>query len=143
MTRAVEGGRRRAREAVFRVAYQVDVAHDRYAEAWRAREDEERLSQDQAQLAGDVIAVLETREAEIDAILAEAASHWPLGRMAATDRAVLRAAVAELLGRPGSPARVVLDEAVEIARRYGSEGSPAFVNGVLDPVARRLRPGEF
>ncbi|HVP14062.1 MAG TPA: transcription antitermination factor NusB, partial [Terriglobales bacterium] len=53
------------------------------------------------------------------------------------------AAVAELLARPGTPAPIVLDEAIEIARRYGSEESGAFVNGVLDQVARRLRPGEL
>jgi N utilization substance protein B len=56
---------------------------------------------------------------------------------------VLRAAVAELLAHPGTPARVVLDEAIEIARRYGSVESGRFVNGVLDRIARRLRPGEF
>ena len=57
-------------------------------------------------------------------------------------RAIFEAA-AELLARPGTPARVVLDEAVEIARRYGSAESGGFVNGVLDRVARRLRPGEL
>jgi len=51
--------------------------------------------------------------------------------------------VAELIGRPGTPARVVLDEAIEIARRYGSAESGRFVNGVLDRIARRLRPQEF
>ena len=143
MTRAIESGRRRAREAVFRVVYQADLAGDSYGEAWRTRRDTERLSEDQSQLVDDVIATLEARGPEVDAALIDAARHWPLARMAATDRSVLRAAVAELLGRPGTPARVVLDEAVDIARRYGSEGSPAFVNGVLDPVARHLRPGEF
>jgi N utilization substance protein B len=55
---------------------------------------------------------------------------------------VLRIAAAELIGRPGTPARVILDEAIEIARRYGSEESARFVNGVLDHVARAVRPGE-
>ena len=143
MTKVTESGRRRAREALFRVAYQADIAGDRYAEAWSTRRDTERLSEDQTQLVDDVVKVLDDRHAEIDATLAAAASHWPLERLAATDRSVLRAAVAELLGRPGTPARVVLDEAVELARRYGTDGSGAFVNGVLDPVARRLRPDEF
>lgn len=143
MTRVADSGRRRAREAIFRVIYQADIAADAYAEAWRTRRDLERLSEDQAQMVDDVVGVMESRGAEVDATLVEAAKHWPLARMAATDRSVLRAAIAELLGRPGTPARVVLDEAVDIARRYGSEGSPSFVNGVLDPVARRLRPDEF
>ena len=64
-------------------------------------------------------------------------------RLAATDRSVLRAAVAELMARPGTPVRVVLDEAIELARRYGSAESGGFVNGVLDQVARHLRPEEL
>ena len=76
-------------------------------------------------------------------MLRASAEHWPLNRLAATDRAVLRVAVAELLARPGSPARVVIDESIEIARRYGSEESGRFVNGVLDKAARQLRAAEF
>lgn len=143
MTRTAGSGRRRAREAAFRVAYQADLARERFGDAWRTRVDTERLSEDQTRLVEDLMGVLDARGGEVDAQLAAAAQHWPLERMAATDRSVLRTAIAELMGRPGTPARVVLDEAVDIARRYGSEGSPAFVNGVLDRVARALRPGEF
>lgn len=143
MTRTTESARRRAREAAFRVAYQADIASDSYSEAWRSRRDEERLSEDQSELVGDLVKVLDSRASEVDAALVAAAAHWPLERMAATDRSVLRTAVAELMGRAGTPARVVIDEAVDIARRYGSDASPAFVNGVLDHVARALRPEEF
>jgi N utilization substance protein B len=138
-----ETQRRHAREVAFRVVFQADVARDSYAAAWSARRDEELLSDDQRQLVEDVIALLEREGREVDARLQGAAEHWPLERLSATDRSVLRAAVAELLGRPGTPARVVLDEAIEIAKRYGSEESGRFVNGVLDRVARELRPGEF
>jgi len=143
MTRVTESARRRAREAAFRVAYQADVAGDRYAEAWASRREEERLSEDQAGLVADLVKVLEERGPEVDAAITGSAAHWPLERMAATDRSVLRLAVAELMGRPGTPVRVVLDEAVDIARRFGSDASPSFVNGVLDAVGRRLRPDEF
>ncbi len=143
MIRAHESARRRARELAFRVVYQAEVAGDGYAPTWRARRAEERLSGDQAELIDDVVAVLEQRGAEVDGLLSGAAAHWPLARLSATDRAVLRAAVAELMGRAGSPARVVLDEAIEIARRYGSDESGRFVNGVLDRIARDLRPAEF
>jgi len=135
--------RRRAREVAFRVAYQADVTHDSYAAAWHARREEEGLSGDPLELVEDVIGLLERRGEEVDAHLTGAAQHWPLDRLSATDRSVLRAAVAELLGRPGTPARVVLDEAIDIAKRYGSEESGRFVNGVLDRLARELRPGEF
>jgi transcription antitermination protein NusB len=143
MTRVHEGARRRAREVAFRVAYQADVNHDSYARAWSARRDEERLTDDQIAIVEDVVTLLETRGSEVDGILTRAAENWPLDRLSATDRSVLRTAVAELLARGGTPARVVLDEAIDIAKRFGSEESGRFVNGVLDRVARELRPQEF
>jgi N utilization substance protein B len=143
MSKVHDTARRRAREVAFRVAYQADVTEDSYSEAWRVRRDEERLNDDQRALIEDVVALLERCGQEVDRHLQEAAEHWPLARLSATDRSVLRAAVAELMGRAGTPARVILDEAIEIAKRYGSEESGHFVNGVLDRVARRLRPAEF
>jgi len=140
---STEGGRRRAREVVFRVAYQADLMRESFLASWNRTREEARLSDDQAQLVDDVVRALEQRGGEIDAALQAAAEHWQIERLAATDRAVLRAAVAELLERPGTPARVVLDEAIEIARRFGSADSGRFVNGVLDRVARSLRAGEF
>ena len=143
MRRVVESARRHAREVAFRVAYQADVTTDGYGDVWRALREEERLSADQAQLVADVVDCLERRGAEVDEALTEAAQHWSLERLAATDRSVLRTATAELLARSGTPVRVLLDEAIEIAKRYGSEASGSFVNGVLDRVARRVRPGEL
>lgn len=137
------GSRRRAREVAFRVAYQSDVAGDAYAFAWSMVKEEGELADDPRELVDDVVSALETRGPEIDDCIRQAAQHWPLSRLAATDRSVLRVAVAELLARPGVPARVILDEAIDIARRFGSEESGRFVNGVLDRVARTLRPGEF
>jgi N utilization substance protein B len=72
------------------------------------------------------------RLADIDHRLSEAASNWRLARMAVVDRNVLRLGAHELLHTPDTPANVVLNEAIELARRYGSADSPAFVNGVLD-----------
>ena len=111
------GPRRIAREVAFRVAYQADVAGDAYRVAWDLRRPEETLDDDQIELVEDLVRALDARGAEVDGALRDAAQHWPLERLAATDRAVLRIAVAEMLARPGSPARVVLDEAIEIARR--------------------------
>jgi N utilization substance protein B len=78
-----------------------------------------------------------THAADIDARLSAAAENWRLPRMAAVDRNVLRLGAYELLHNPETPPAVALDEAIELARRYGSADSPAFVNGVLD----RLRQG--
>lgn len=141
--RAPTSARHRAREAAFRVAYQAEIAGDPYARAWEQYEDRARMSEDQLELAGDVVGHLERHGAEVDAQISRAAAHWPLERMSATDRSVLRTALAEMVSRPGTPARVVIDEAVELAKRYGSDESGGFVNGVLDRLARELRPGEF
>jgi N utilization substance protein B len=73
-------------------------------------------------------------QAAIDARLTEAAENWRLARMAAVDRNVLRLGAFELLFRTETPAAVVINEAVELARRYGTKDSPAFVNGVLDRI---------
>jgi len=79
-------------------------------------------------------AVIE-RQDEIDHLLKESAENWRLNRMAAVDRNVLRLATAELLAAaPDAPTAVVIDEAIELARRYGAKDSPAFINGVLDKV---------
>ncbi len=141
MTRVPQ--RRKAREVAFRVAYQAEISGDTFARAWVARQEEESLSDDQRELASDVVAVLETRSHEVDDAVRAASERWPLERLAATDRAVLRVAIAELLARPGTPVRVIIDEAIEVARTYGSEESGRFVNGVLDRAARTLRPAEF
>jgi N utilization substance protein B len=74
---------------------------------------------------------------EIDAALAQNATNWKLSRMAAVDRNILRLAAFELT-RTDTPVSIVLDEAIELARRFGSESSPGFVNGVLDAVARQV-----
>jgi N utilization substance protein B len=79
---------------------------------------------------------------QIDALLAAHAKNWRVSRMAAVDRNILRLACYELM-RTDTPASVILDEAIELARRFGSDASPAFVNGVLDAVAREVRAGDM
>jgi N utilization substance protein B len=142
MMTALEG-RRRAREAAFQVAFQADLMSESFAETWSRLKEDFHLSGDQCELVEDVVATLERQREVVDGALRSAAEHWEIERLAATDRSVLRASIAELIGRPGTPARVVLNEAIEIAKRYGSEESGRFVNGVLDRVARALRPQEL
>ena len=143
MTTFLEGGRRRAREAAFRVAFEADLMREPFIETWSRLKETFHLSDDQRQLVDDVVDTLERQRETVDDALRAAAEHWEIERLAATDRSVLRAAVAELIGRPGTPVRVILNEAIEIAKRYGSEESGRFVNGVLDRVARALRPQEL
>jgi N utilization substance protein B len=79
-----------------------------------------------------------THRADLDGRLARAAENWKVNRMAVVDRNILRLGGYELLHVPQTPPAVVLDEAIELARRYGSADSPAFVNGVLDRLSKSL-----
>ncbi len=75
---------------------------------------------------------------ELDKLIREQAENWRLERMAAVDRSVLRVAVYELLHCPETPPRAVINEALEVARRFSGEGSVEFVNGILDGVLKKL-----
>jgi N utilization substance protein B len=75
----------------------------------------------------------------IDGHIAEALTNWRLDRVAEVDKAVLRLGAYELMEEPGTPAAVVIDEAVELAKRFSSADSPAFVNGVLDALKKKVR----
>jgi N utilization substance protein B len=79
-------------------------------------------------------------QAEIDQRLADAAENWRVARMATVDRNVLRLGAFELLHSTETPPAVVIDEAINLARRYGAADSPAFVNGVLDKLRQAAAP---
>lgn len=91
--------------------------------------------------AEDLFRVATDRMAEIDGLIESKAEHWRMERMAAVDRNILRSAVAELLGFPDTPRAVVINEALEIARRFSTPESVQFINGVLDSVGRQLEAG--
>ena len=88
--------------------------------------------------ADDLFRTATERTAEIDALIQKHAEHWRLDRMAAVDRNILRAAVAELIGHPETPKPVVINEALEIARKFSSPESIHFINGVLDSAAQDI-----
>jgi N utilization substance protein B len=79
---------------------------------------------------------------EIDSRLAQVADNWSVERMAVVDRNILRLGIYELYHGPQTPYKVVLDEAIELAKRYGAEESPGFVNGILDRIANEKVDGE-
>jgi N utilization substance protein B len=126
--------------------YQWDITKDpmeRVAELfWRVR-----ATTDEASIAGPTRLAAErlargtqAEVARIDEAIAGAGSHWRFERIAAVDRNILRLGVFELLCEPATPPAVILDEAVEMAKRFGEADSPAFVNGVLDAIRRQVRP---
>jgi N utilization substance protein B len=124
--------RSRAREVALQLLYQRDL------NPHVARPDVERFAGDRltdAALVPFCLALYDgvvAHQDDIDRRLGEAAENWRLTRMAAVDRNVLRLGAYELLHTPDTPPNVALNEAIELARRYGSADSPAFVNGVLD-----------
>lgn len=82
------------------------------------------------------------KRAEIDVMIEEISRNWKLSRMDRVDRSILRLGVFELVADQSVPAPVVISEAVELAKEFGSPDSPAFINGLLDRVAREKRLGE-
>jgi len=102
---------------------------------WRERGD---VGADVQSFAEDLFRVATGRAAEIDSMIEGHAEHWRMERMAAVDRNLMRAAVAELLAFPTTPRAVIINEALEIARRFSSPESVQFINGVLDSVGKEL-----
>jgi N utilization substance protein B len=88
--------------------------------------------------AEDLFQVANDRSSDIDELIERHAEHWRMDRMSAVDRNILRAAVAELVGFPATPRAVIINEALEIARKFSSPESVQFINGVLDSVGRDL-----
>jgi N utilization substance protein B len=134
------GTRRKSRELVLQMLFQADMGRQSADEVrrtfWKERDS---VAGDVRSFADDLFRVASDRAAEIDGLIEHHAEHWRMERMAAVDRNLLRAAVAELLGFPSTPRAVVINEALEIARKFSSLESVQFINGVLDSVGRELQ----
>ena len=102
---------------------------------WRGRGE---VEPDVQGFTEDIFRVAQDRSAEIDKLIADHAENWRMDRMAAVDRNVLRSAVAEMLGYPTTPRAVIINEAIEIARKFSSPESAQFINGVLDSIGKEL-----
>jgi N utilization substance protein B len=132
--------RRQGRELAFRAVYQADVTGDPPGRCLDEICEETPPAEEARFFASTLVAELEEHGEAVDTLVSRTAVNWPLRRMAATDRSVLRLAVVELLHHAETPTRVALDEAIELAKKYGSETSGSFVNGVLDRIAHDARP---
>ncbi|MHB8303956.1 MAG: transcription antitermination factor NusB [Acidobacteriaceae bacterium] len=133
------GKRRKSRELAMQMLFQADLGRQGADEVqrtfWQAREKIDPATQGFAE---DIFRVAVARQEEIDDYIVKASQHWRLERMAAVDRNLLRAAIAEMLGYPATPLPVIINEALEIGRLYSAPESIHFLNGVLDAVARAL-----
>ena len=129
-------GRRAARAVAVQALYESDVTGHPGVPAVRRLAAEARLAAGLAEFAETLVARVEQDRTSLDARIAEAAPAFPTGQLAAVDRNILRVALAELAADLDTPQAVVVNEAVEVARLFGSEGAPGFVNGVLGSVLR-------
>ncbi|HSC29969.1 MAG TPA: transcription antitermination factor NusB [Vicinamibacterales bacterium] len=141
MSRVDASARRRAREAALQMLYQWEIGRisaEEAIESFWQRDDVDDLDEDARGFADGLLRGTVRRLAEIDAMLAASATNWRVERMAVIDRLVLRLAVCEMLEQPATPAKVVINEAIEVARVYSGDEAVAFVNGVLDAVRKAL-----
>ena len=133
------GTRRKSRELALQMLFQADLgqqpADDVRKTFWKGRGDVEREVQG---FADDIFRVAQDRSEDIDKLITAHAANWRIDRMAAVDRNVLRAAVAEMLGYPTTPRAIVINEAIEIARKFSAPESAQFINGVLDSIGKEL-----
>jgi N utilization substance protein B len=135
------GTRRKSRELVLQMLFQADMGKQTpdfvRKTFWAERKD---IDPEARGFADDLFRVANDRLEEIDSLIGKHTTHWRIDRMAAVDRNVLREAVAEFLGYPETPRAVVINEALEIARKFSTPESVQFINGVLDSVGKELGP---
>ncbi len=133
------GTRRKSRELAMQMLFQGDLGKQKPEEVerlfWDSRDD---VDDETRGFADDLHRLATQREEEVDALIQKHAQNWRLERMPVVDRNLLRTAVAEMLGYPKTPAAVIINEALEIARRYAAPESMNFLNGVLDAIGREL-----
>ncbi len=133
------GVRRRGRELALQLLYQRELAGGEVETLAASSADLQEVPVAAREFACVLLRGVLAHLGEIDSELQGQADNWRIERMAAVDRNILRLAMFELLHEPDTPASVVIDEAIELAKRYGSERSSQFVNGVLDAFAHRVR----
>lgn len=139
------GVRRKSREAALQFLFQEDFRleggqdEENFPDRFGAFCALYQVNRKARPYAEELLAGLLRRRDEVDDLITKAASNWRLARIAATDRNILRLAVYEMLCENDVPDQVAINEAVEIAKRYAGDESPAFINGVLDAVKKSLR----
>jgi len=128
------GIRRQARMIALQTLYEYDTAHHAPAEVLQRHTEERHLQPKVVEYASELITGVCDHLADIDAHIQSAAREWPLQQMARVDKNILRLAIYEILYNNAVPARAAINEAVELAKRFGSDTSSRFVNGVLGAI---------
>ena len=127
--------RTRARSLALQVLYEVDIANHPPDEIYKLRLEASPLSEDLAEFARQIIFGTISLTNTLDHLIAKYAPEWPLDQIAAIDRNILRIALWEFAVSGETPLKVAINEAVELAKLYGSDSAPRFINGVLGALA--------
>lgn len=131
--------RRKSRELAMQMLFQADIGKQTPDEVratfWRSGDE---VEPEVRGFADDLFRAATLHQERIDSLIAANSKHWRLERMPAVDRNLLRMAIGEMIGFKGTPFPIVINEALEIGRRYAAPESINFLNGVLDAVARSL-----
>ena len=133
------GTRRKSRELTMQMLFQGDLGKQSPDEVrklfWPSRDD---VDAETRGFAEDLYRIATSRQVEIDALIEAHAQNWRIERMPVVDRNLIRTAVAEMLGFPNTPAAIIINESLEVGRRYAAPESIHFLNGVLDAISRDL-----
>ena len=127
--------RTRARSLALQVLYEVDIANHPPADIYRLRLEDNPLPDELADFARQIIFGVLPLTSILDQIIAKYAPEWPLDQIAAIDRNILRMALWEFAIYQDTPIKVAINEAVELAKQFGSDSAPRFINGVLGALA--------
>ncbi len=127
--------RTRARSLALQVLYEVDIANHPPGDIYKSRLEETPLTDELSEFARQIIFGVIPLTHTLDQIIAKYAPEWPLDQIAAIDRNILRMALWEFAVYHDTPVKVAINEAVELAKQYGSDSAPRFVNGVLGALA--------
>jgi len=132
------GARRKSREYALQMLFQWDITHDAIEQIkgtfWDAQDEPEETRHFAEVLASGAISHVE----KIDALIQRHAENWRLDRMAVVDRNILRLATYEFLYDAETPKTIVINEAIEVARRFSAQESPQFINGILDSIRKEV-----
>ncbi|MBF0379826.1 MAG: transcription antitermination factor NusB [Magnetococcales bacterium] len=135
----VQGNRHKARELTLQALYQSDISGDDIQKAVEQLYNENRGGRADLDYFQRVAKGTWSRLVEVDKLIADATINWTTQRIATIDRNILRQGVYELLAEVDLPPRVIINEAIELSKRYGGKGSKSFVNGVMDRLASEIR----
>jgi len=134
------GARRKARELALQMLYENDVAGTAAGEMFERSEDLRKAPAALRDFTERLVRGTLAHRESLDAIISRQADHWRLTRMPVVDRNILRLALFELLHEPSTPRPVIIDEALEIAKRFSTPKSSQFINGILDGVLKARPP---